>query len=263
MLPTLFVSHGAPTLALDAGATGAAWAALMQRLPTPESILVVSAHWETPTPEVSTADPPKTIHDFGGFPDELYRIQYPAPGAAVLAGRVADLLGAAGFPTKQHATRGLDHGAWVPLRWMVPDANIRSTQLSLQSHLGPRHAYAIGQALKPLRDEGVLILASGGIVHNLRQLDWHAGDDVSASGLAWATAFNNWMADHVATGDIEALLDYRRLAPHAVQSHPTEEHLLPFYVALGAGGGATGSARERVPVGYTYGSLGMDAYLFS
>lgn len=259
MIPSLFVSHGAPTLALDAGDTGAAWAALMQRLPQPESILVISAHWETAVPEVSSADPPKTIHDFGGFPDALYRIQYPAPGAPALAGRVVELLSAAGLAPTQNTSRGLDHGAWVPLRCIVPDANIRSTQLSLQTHLGPRHAYAIGQALRPLRDEGVLILASGGIVHNLRQLDWKTGDVVTDTGLAWATAFNDWMAERTAAGDIDSLLDYRRLAPHAVQSHPTEEHLLPFYVALGAGG----DTRERIPVGYTYGSLGMDAYRFN
>jgi 4,5-DOPA dioxygenase extradiol len=259
MLPSIFVSHGAPTLALDAGPTGAAWRALIQRLPKPEAILVISAHWETAAPEVSEADPPKTIHDFGGFPDALYRIQYPAPGAPKLAARVADLLGAAGHKTTVHPTRGLDHGAWVPLREMEPDANIRSAQLSIQTHLGPRHAYAIGQALRPLRDEGVLILASGGIVHNLRQLDWNAGDEVKDSGLGWATTFNDWMAEHTMAGDTEALLDYRRLAPNAVQSHPTEEHLLPFYVALGAGSGTP----ERVTVGYTYGSLGMDAYLFN
>lgn len=259
MLPALFVSHGAPMLALDAGATGAAWRALMQRIARPESILVISAHWETATPEVSEADPPKTIHDFGGFPDALYRIQYPAPGAPKLAARVAGLLDAAGHKTTIHPSRGLDHGAWVPLREMAPDANIRSAQLSIQTQLGPRHAYAVGQALRPLRDEGVLILASGGIVHNLRQLNWNAGDVVSDTGLGWATGFNDWMAEHTAAGDIDALLDYRRLAPNAVQSHPTEEHLLPFYVALGAGSGGP----ERVPVGYTYGSLGMDAYLFN
>lgn len=259
MIPALFVSHGAPTLALDAGATGAAWRTLMQRMPQPEAILVISAHWETAAPEVSAADPPKTIHDFGGFPDALYRLQYPAPGAPKLATRVAEVLSAAGHKTTVHPSRGLDHGAWVPLREMVPDANIRSAQLSLQPHLGPRHAYAVGQALRPLRDEGVLILASGGIVHNLRQLDWKTGDVVTEDGLSWATAFNDWMAARTAAGDIDALLDYRRQAPNAVQSHPTEEHLLPFYVALGAGSGV----RERIPVGYTYGSLGMDAYLFN
>lgn len=259
MLPALFISHGAPTLALDAGETGAAWAALMQRLPKPDSILVISAHWETAAPEVSRADPPNTIHDFGGFPDALYRIQYMPPGAPALAARVAGLLDSAGFATTQHPSRGLDHGAWVPLRCMVPAANIRTTQLSLQTHLGPRHAYAVGEALRPLRAEGVLILASGGIVHNLRQLDWHAGDVVTQNGVAWAKAFNAWMTERTTVGDIEALLDYRQRAPHAAQSHPSEEHLLPFYVALGAGGGTP----ERIPVGYTYGSLGMDAYLFN
>jgi 4,5-DOPA dioxygenase extradiol len=254
--PAVFLSHGAPTLAVEDGSDTQAWAKLASQLPRPDSILVVSAHWDTDAPAASTSEQPETIHDFFGFPRELYEQRYPAPGAPVLARRTAALLSAAGLRCEMNAKRGLDHGAWVPLKWMYPKADIPVTQLSVQSHRGPRHHHAIGRAIGALRDEGTLILASGGIVHNLRDLEWHMRGTRQASD--WARTFNDWIAARVKIGAVDELLDYRRLAPQAERCHPTEEHFDPFFVALGAGG----PAARRLELGFDLGSLGMDGYVF-
>ena len=254
-LPTLFLSHGSPMLAVEDLSFTREWAAIGAAMARPRAILVVSAHWDTAQPVVSTTATPETIYDFHGFPPELYRVRYPAPGAPALAQRVAQLLQAAGTACASDAQRGLDHGAWVPLKWMVPGADIPVTQLSVQSRRGTAHHLAIGRALAPLRDEGVLILGSGGIVHNLRELDWHRK---SAGPLPWAGAFNDWMADRLAAQDEAELLDYRRLAPEAARCQPTEEHFVPLFVALGAGG----FPAKRIELGFDLGSLGMDSYFF-
>jgi 4,5-DOPA dioxygenase extradiol len=255
-LPAVFLSHGAPTIALEDGSDTQAWAALGAQLPRPEAILVVSAHWDTDEPAVGTSERPETIHDFFGFPRELYELHYPAPGAPEVARKAAARLSAAGLRCAPDPKRGLDHGAWVPLRWMYPAADIPTTQLSVQSHRGPRHHHEIGRAIAGLREEGVLILASGGIVHNLRDLEWHMRGTRQASG--WAREFNDWIAARVKAGAVEELLDYRRLAPQAERSHPTEEHFDPFFVALGAGG----LPSRRLELGFDLGSLGMDGYVF-
>lgn len=255
-LPVVFLSHGAPTLAVEDGSDTQAWASLAAQLPRPESILAVSAHWDTDEPAASTSERPETIHDFFGFPRELHEQRYPAPGAPELARRVVARLSAAGLRSSLDATRGLDHGAWVPLKWMYPQADIPATQLSVQSHRGPRHHYDVGRALAGLRDEATLILASGGIVHNLRDLEWHMRGTRQASG--WARDFNDWIATRVKAGAVDELIDYRRLAPQAERSHPTEEHFDPFFVALGAGGMPV----RRLELGFDLGSLGMDGYVF-
>lgn len=255
-IPSLFVSHGAPTLAIDPGQTGPLLAGLGQSLPAPQSILVVSAHWDTPQPAVGITPRPKTIHDFGGFPAELYTLQYPAPGAPELARRARELLIEAGFEAIADAYRGLDHGAWVPLRYLYPEADIPVTQLSIQSSHGPDHHYRLGQALTPLRDEGVLILASGAVTHNLADF---TTPDPSAPARDYVVEFSDWIARHLAAGNIEDLLDYRRRAPCAARAQPTEDHLLPLFVALGA---AAGEPARRHEAGVTYGILAMDIYTF-
>ena len=254
-LPSLFVSHGSPVLATANNRFTHAWSELGVVLGRPESILVVSAHWDTPFPAVSEAPHLETIHDFGGFPEELYRVRYEPPGAPALARRAQELLVDIGQGPAMDPDRGIDHGGWVPLRWMYPDADIPVTQLSVQSELGARHHLAVGRALAPLRDEGVLVLASGGIVHNLRELDWSGG---SPPPFPWAATFNEWMANKVEAGAVDDLADYRRLAPDAERAHPTEEHLFPFFVALGAGA----LPAQRVSLGFDMGSLGMDCYAF-
>lgn len=253
--PALFLSHGAPTLAIANNFFTHAWSELGVVVGRPAAILVVSAHWDTPAPCVTTAARLETIHDFTGFPEELYRVRYEPPGSIALAQRVQALLGAAGHPAQADARRGIDHGGWVPLRWMYPDADIPVVQLSVQSARGPRHHLELGRALAPLRGEGVLVMGSGGIVHNLHEVDWGRRPD---QPLPWAAAFNEWMAGKVASGAEDELADYRRLAKDAERAHPAEEHLVPFFVALGAGG----LPARRLALGIDMGCLGMDGYAF-
>ena len=253
MIPAIFLSHGAPTLAVQETSQTKAWAELARELPRPSAILAVSAHWDTPDPAVSGAQRPKTIHDFNGFPRELYQQRYPAPGAPQLAQLAARQLAHAGFPCAIDPDRGLDHGAWVPLKWMYPSADIPVTQLSVQSQRGARHHFELGRALAPLRNDDVLILASGGIVHNLGEIHWQAKEPVE-----WARTFNDWIAARATGGAVEELLDYRANAPAAARGHPTEEHMEPFFVAMGAGG----MPARRLELGIDFGTLGMDSYVF-
>lgn len=256
-MPVLFLSHGAPDLLLDAGKTGAAWRQIAATIPQPAAILVISAHWETAIPTVSRAAHPQTIHDFGGFPEALYELRYPAPGAPQLADEVVKLLHQAGMDVQFDQTRGLDHGAWVPLSLMYPQADIPVTQLSIQPEQNPDWHCAVGRALKPLRDHGVLIVASGSITHNLRAIFAHAPDEPAP---VWVTEFCDWIAARIKDGDLASLLAYRMLAPHAVQNHPADEHLLPLFAALGAAH-SIADAQHLNPV-MTYGMLAMDAWLF-
>lgn len=254
--PSVFLSHGAPTLAVEDVSDTRAWAALAKELPRPREILVISAHWDTPQPMVSAVKMPATIHDFFGFPPQLYEQRYPAPGAPALAERVVKRLAANGIECAIDPDRGLDHGAWVPLKWMYPAADIPVTQLSVQSRRNMAHHVALGRALESFRDEEVLVLGSGGIVHNLRDLEWHLRGQREAT--EWARSFNDWIAARVAAGDADALVDYRNSAPNAARSHPTEEHFDPFFVAMGAGG----FPAKRLELGFDLGSLGMDGYVF-
>jgi 4,5-DOPA dioxygenase extradiol len=252
-LPALFVPHGAPTFALQPGAAGAALADITQYLGSVKAVLLISAHWDTETPTLGIASRPETIHDFYGFPQALYSIRYPATGAVSWAMEARTLLEESGFTVKLDPKRGLDHGAWVPLRLMFPDADVPVFTLSLQSHLGPEHHYRIGQALAPLRDQGVLIIGSGNITHNLM----HFGTSYPPEYVA---AFQGWLRDRLQDGDVESLLQYRTLAPGAKLAHPTDEHLLPLYVALGAAGNDV--VAQQIYSGIEYNMLAMDAYAF-
>src|SRR5215204_4492945 len=227
--PAVFVSHGAPTLAVEENDTTVFLRHLGRELGKPEAIVCVSAHWNTSEPTVSAAERPDTIHDFGGFPEELYRIRYPAPGAPAHAARVKKLLDNAGIGCAVSPDRGLDHGAWVPLRLMYPEADVPVTQLSIQPRLDPRHHFRMGRALAPLRDEGVLLLATGSVTHNLSKLTF------SGAPPDWAREFDEWLFRKITEGEQDELFDYRRLAPYAQVAHPTDEHLLPLFVAQGAG----------------------------
>ena len=254
--PVLFVSHGAPDVLLNPGAAVHMWETLGADLPRPQAILVISAHWAAKEPTVSTAATPETIHDFGGFPAELYTMTYPAPGAPALASRVRELLVAAGLPNAEVPERGLDHGAWIPLKALYPEADIPVVQLALQPHAGPDWHRRIGAALRPLRDEGVLILASGAVTHNFGWLTW----GTNSQPRPQAIAFSDWIGETLARDDCPTLLDYRRLAPHGADAHPSEEHLLPLFAALGAA--QPGEKPLRLEPEYTYGGLSMDAYLW-
>jgi 4,5-DOPA dioxygenase extradiol len=254
MFPSLFISHGSPMLALQPGASGPALQALAAALPRPKAIVVVSAHWESHGLLVSGSAAPKTWHDFGGFPRELFAVQYPAPGDPRLANEIAELLQADGLTAQVDNQRPFDHGTWVPLSLMYPAADIPVVQVSLPSRMGPALQTRVGQALAGLREQGVLLIGSGSITHNLGELDWRAGAD---SIEPWAREFRDWVVDKLATGDEAALHDYRRQAPHAVRSHPSDEHLLPLYFARGAGGDFSVAHQ-----GFTLGALGMDIYRF-
>lgn len=248
MLPAIFVSHGAPTLPFDDVPARDFLRGLGQSLGVPRAIVAVSAHWDTHAPAVNAAAVNGTIHDFGGFPQALYDLRYPAPGDARLGAQVADLTGGT-----IDTGRGLDHGAWVPLMLMYPNADVPVVQLSVQSHLGAAHHIALGQRLAALRADNVLVLGSGGFVHNLRRIA-----PPGAPEPAWSHAFSDWMHDRLIAGDDAALADYRTLAPHAVMAQPTEDHVVPLFAAYGAGGGKA----SRLHSSATFGSLRMDAYSF-
>jgi 4,5-DOPA dioxygenase extradiol len=253
MHPAIFVSHGSPTLPLDDVPARDFLRGLGAKLGTPKAILVASAHWETGAPALNAVERNGTIHDFYGFPAPLYDLHYSAPGAPALAERVSSLLAAVGLQAHIDTARGLDHGAWVPLMLMYPNADIPVLQISVQSHAGAGHHIALGRTLAPLRQEGVLILGSGGFVHNLRTIDWDGGPEPE-----WSRAFASWMHEKLLARDEAALADYRNLAPQAKQAHPTEEHLVPLMVAYGAGGEKV----ERLHSSVTLSSLRMDAYRF-
>ncbi|MGH8292783.1 MAG: DODA-type extradiol aromatic ring-opening family dioxygenase [Gammaproteobacteria bacterium] len=249
-LPTLFVSHGSPMLALDESQPAHGFLRkLGPTLPRPEAMLVISAHWDTATPRITGAMHLDTIHDFYGFPEPLYELRYPAPGNHALAKDIARQLGS---PAGVDLVRGLDHGAWVPLLLMYPQHDIPVLQLSLQTPLGPAHHLKIGEALKPLRERGVLIIGSGGATHNLREYFHPGGDNHKAY-----EEFTAWLHDALMRGDREALLDYRQRAPHAARCHPTEEHFLPLFVVLGTGG----TKAQRLHHSFDR-TLAMDAYIF-
>lgn len=254
-LPSLFISHGSPMLALQPGASGPALASLASQLPKPRAIALVSAHWESRELRVGSALRPRTWHDFHGFPAELYQVQYPAPGEPELAAEIANLLKQAGLPAQLDPERPLDHGAWVPLALMYLQADIPVVQISLPSHQGPALQRRVGQALTSLRAQGVLLIGSGSITHNLGELDWHAGSDVIKP---WAQAFRDWIVDKLTRQDNATLDDYRRQAPYAARNHPSDEHLLPLFFAASAGG------QFKVEhSGFTLGALGMDIYSFT
>lgn len=256
-LPTLFVPHGAPTFALQPGEAGTALAELAQRLPQPRAILVVSAHWDTALPTLSISPHPATLHDYSGFPQALYALRYPAPGAVAWAMEARTLLEEAGLDVRLDPERGLDHGAWIPLRLMYPQAQLPVFTLSLQSRLGAAHHYQLGQALAPLREAGVLVLGSGNLTHNLRHFMQLQGSEHVPD---YVTVFQGWMHDRLQACSINALLDYRASAPGALEAHPTDEHLLPLYFALGAAG--PHYRTETVYSGIAHNMLAMDGFAF-
>jgi 4,5-DOPA dioxygenase extradiol len=244
-------------LAVEPGAAGAMLSRLGTDLPRPTAVVAVSAHWEAPGPVLGANPRPQVIHDFYGFPRELYALDYAAIGAPTLAFRAAELLREAGLDPRVSDTRGLDHGAWVPLRYLYPAADIPVVQLAVSPARGARYHLDLGRALAPLADEGVLVLGSGGVTHNLGEF---RGQPVDTPAPDWVVEFGAWVADRLAAGDDEALVDYRSRGPDALRNHPTEEHFLPLLVALGAAG--PGARGRRIPGGVTYGILVMDAFVF-
>lgn len=256
-LPALFVSHGSPMIVLDQSPARAFLEGLGPSLPRPKALLVVTAHFEAGAPTLTAAPQPPMIYDFGGFPEPLYRMTYPAPGAPALADKAARLLGLAGFAPRVDPVRGFDHGTWTPLKLMFPDADIPVVQLSVDPRQDARWHYALGQALAPLRDEGVLIIGSGALTHDLRAF-FHRAAPGGPDPRVYAKAFAAWMVEAVEQGRIDDVLDWRAKAPEALRNHPTPEHILPLFVALGAGG----PRRTRLHHSMDHDVLAMDAYAF-
>ena len=256
-LPALFISHGSPMTALEPGPVGPRLAELAASMPRPKAIVVASAHFLGRKPIVGGHPKPETVHDFGGFPQALYALRYPAPGDAALSERVYRLVEQAGLEPYMDPRRGLDHGVWVPLRFLYPDAGIPVVPLSIQPELGPAHQLALGRALAPLREEGVLLVGSGSITHNLH--DWRNYQD--GKEAPYVRPFIQWVEQKLEADDVPALFDYRQQAPFAAQAHPTDEHLLPLYFAMGAAGSDELGA-QRIDAGIDMGFLAMDIYRF-
>jgi len=259
-LPALFVSHGAPLLAIEDTPAHRFLAGLAPRLGRPRAILVATAHWCTEAPLLGSAAKPETIHDFNGFPPALYALRYPAPGAPAIAAAAVAALAREGIMAGEDAARGLDHGSWVPLMLMYPEADIPVAQITIQPARDPAHHYRIGVALRGLREQGVLILGSGSFTHNLPAAFRAMRQPGAAGELPFTAPFVDWIGAQVQAGNTDSLLAYREQAPHAQDNHPTDEHFLPFFVALGAG--TPGHVGERWHHGLEF-SLAMDCYAFA
>lgn len=254
-LPSLFISHGAPTFALEPGLAGPRLTALGRSLPRPEAVLVVSPHWMTPTPRVGTTEQPATIHDFGGFDPALYQLDYPARGHQALARRTLDVLQRAGWSALPDEHRGLDHGAWVPLMHLFPLADVPVFQVSLPARLDAQRAWDFGRALAPLASEGVLIIGSGSLTHNL--YEFRPG---RTQGDPYVAAFAAWVREAVEQGDSDRLLRTLDDAPEASRAHPTPEHFWPLLVAAGVAGSTL--PVQVIEGGIEHGMLAMDSYVF-
>ncbi|GIQ71095.1 dioxygenase [Xylanibacillus composti] len=246
-MPSFFIAHGSPSLALEENAYTQDLNALTERYDKPEAVVLFTAHWESPVTTISWRDSAyDTIHDFGGFQPELYAMRYPAKGSTAVAAEVERLLQQDGLESRRNEDRGLDHGAWVVLHHLWPDADVPVVQLSVNPFLPPERQYAIGRALAPLKERGVWIIGSGGTVHNLRMISWGA-----ERAEEWAVAFDDWLLARTMAWDTDALFDYRSLAPHAVQAVPSAEHFVPYVLAMGSGD----QKPELLHRSYGYGTL--------
>ncbi len=257
-MPSIFISHGSPMTAIQDAPARRFLLEFGRQLPRPRAILILSAHFESRIPALTIDEKPEMIYDFGGFPQPLYEIVYPAPGDPELAMQAGKLLQASGMQVGVVRQRGFDHGTWVPLCLMYPDADIPVVQLSVQPEQGSAWHIDLGRRLASLRDDGVLILGSGSLTHNLRALN-QTGRVLEAPVQPWVAEFTDWIADKVTSGDVDAIAAYRETAPFAKENHPYDEHFLPLPFAMGAGGGSKG---KRVHASYEYGILAMDTYVF-
>ena len=255
----LFLPHGAPTFALDPGAAGFAMSKIAKEFDTPRAIVVISPHWETSETFVGNAPQLETIYDFFGFDEKLYQIKYPATGCPELANEIVKIMDEQGIGCNLDPHRGLDHGAWIPLRQLFPEANIPITPISLQTRNGPQGAYKLGLLLSRLAKENILILASGNITHNLG--DYRVARMQGGKTPTYVQEFSDWLNEKILQGDIDSLLNYRSLSKEGLRAHPTEEHLLPLFTALGAAG--PDSKPHAFYRGISDYVLAMDAYAFA
>lgn len=262
-MPTLFVSHGGPNVVIEPSEARDYLKSIGGLVPKPKAIVMVSAHFETEGPVVVTDPAPGMIYDFGGFQDELYEMVYPAPGEPDLALRVAHMLLDAGLTPRIAPKRGYDHGAWNTMILAFPEADVPIVQLSIDPRRDAAYHHALGKALAPLREEGVLLVGSGHITHNLRAVfgamrGGLANDPAMTQKVA---SFTNWFAEKLAVNDTAAILDWKRQAPFPAENHPTDEHLMPLFFAYGAAG--EGAKATRAHASRQYGFFAWDSYLFN
>jgi 4,5-DOPA dioxygenase extradiol len=261
--PALFISHGSPTILFDPTPSHHFLKSLGKQLEAdlgmrPKAIVVATAHWETKEVSVSGVAKPDTIHDFFGFPQALFDAQYPAPGEPALAETVAESLRQAGIPVTVNAKRGLDHGTWIPLALMYPEADIPVVQVSVQPHKSPTHHRQVGEALRGLREQGILVIGSGALTHNLREVRWH---DAGNAPVAWAEGFGDWVLERVTSGRFDEIEQAWASAPSALRNHPSTDHLWPLFVAMGAA--TPGQPGQVAHKGTELGVLRMDTFAFA
>jgi 4,5-DOPA dioxygenase extradiol len=255
MLPVIFVAHGAPTIAIEHSRYTLFLRTLAQRLPKPKAIVLFSAHWESRIQQIGSAARYATLHDFFGYPEALYQIEYPAKGSIDLVMEIRELLSQEGVAIELDDSRGLDHGAWSILKLMYPDADVPIVTMSVNPALVPEEQYRIGRALASLRAKDVLIVGSGGTVHNVKKLTWD-----SHEAADWAIAFDEWLAEQLETWNMEAMNYYPVLAPHARDAVPTSEHLAPLLIAMGAAD--QGKKSRLLHREYQLGSLSLSCWMF-
>jgi 4,5-DOPA dioxygenase extradiol len=255
MIPSFFIAHGAPSLAIENHEYTDFLKDLASQFPKPKAIVLFSAHWESQEQKVAGAATYETIYDFSGFQEELYQIKYPASGDLAITNEIADLFQKENIPVGIDRDRGLDHGAWVVLHLLYPEADIPVIALSVNRHLSNEEQYRIGKALSSLREKDILLIGSGGTVHNLRRLDW------GASGVnEWAAEFDNWIEDKLTAWDLESLFQYEQTAPFAKEAVPTPEHFIPLLLAMG-----TGDANKKATLlhrSYQFGNLSLSCWRF-
>lgn len=253
-LPAFFIAHGSPLLALEDNEYTLFLERLGQELPRPEGIVVFSAHWDNPEQLVTADGRHKTLHDFYGFPGEMYKLTYPAPGDSSLTARIGSLFAGRNLPYRTVTDRGLDHGAWVVLKRLFPEAGIPVVALSVDSLRSPREQYEIGRMLSPLRSEGILFIGSGGLVHNLRLMKEEDEPE------EWAVSFDSWIAERLESWNLEELFHYEKQAPHAKEAVPSygREHFVPLFYAMGTAD--DGRRAARMIQAYQYGSLSLNCW---
>ncbi len=256
MMPSYFFAHGAPSLILDEIEYTGFLKEFAEEHPKPKAIVLFSAHWEEPAQTVSNVDMHGTIYDFSGFQPELYQMTYPAPGDRAVSKQVRSLFADHGIPAAFDDERGLDHGAWAVLKLIYPDADIPVVALSVNRYLTNEQQYEIGKALAALREQDVLIIGSGGTVHNLRRVNWGA-----ANAEPWAVAFDDWLQRTVEAWDLDALFQYRTLAPYGTDAVPTNEHFIPLLLAMGAADGTRQA--KLLHRTYQYGTLSLSCWQFN
>ncbi|UIJ73487.1 class III extradiol ring-cleavage dioxygenase [Aurantimonas sp. HBX-1] len=262
-IPSLFISHGSPDVAIAETEATRFLRGLAAGLPRPRAIVVATAHFEAEGRVLVSGDAaPETIHDFGGFDRSLYEIRYPAPGDPQLSSTIAAALAGSGFAAEVVANRGFDHGTWVPLSLAFPQADIPVVQVSIDPGEGPAYHLRLGEALAFLRSENVLVIGSGSFTHNLREAFARIrNNDRQAATPEWVSRFADWMTERLIAGDRSALEAYRSEAPFARENHPTDEHLMPLYVALGAAG--LGAGATKLHGSHDFGVLAMEAFAFA